>query len=165
MVVAETEAQARRAAAGATIAAAATVFSCGCVPPSPKRPLPLLPLLPSIVSFFLSPAPAALPPPPPLFQVIGVVVAETEAQARRAARAVSVSYDPLPAILSIEDAIAAKSFYHEYGSVVEDGDVDKAFAPGGGEGGTRAGGGGREGLARGGGVIGCCICGWGCGCG
>jgi xanthine dehydrogenase molybdopterin-binding subunit B len=61
-----------------------------------------------------------------------VIVAETEPLARRAARAVQVAYEPLPAILSIEDAIAAGSFYKDYNSVIIDGDVDAAFAPGGG---------------------------------
>lgn len=42
---------------------------------------------------------------------IGVVVADTEAQARAAARAVAVTYEDMPAVLSIEQAIAAGSFY------------------------------------------------------
>lgn len=44
-------------------------------------------------------------------QAIGVIVAATEAQARAAARAVVVKYEDLPAVLSIEAAIAAGSFY------------------------------------------------------
>lgn len=42
---------------------------------------------------------------------IGVIVADTEAHARAAARAVTVSYEDIPAVLSIEQAIAAGSFY------------------------------------------------------
>ncbi len=44
-------------------------------------------------------------------QVIGVVVAETEAIARRAARLVEVQYQELPAIMSCEEAVEANSFY------------------------------------------------------
>ena len=43
-------------------------------------------------------------------QVIGVVVADTVMQARHAARKVQVHIDALPAILSIQDALAAKSY-------------------------------------------------------
>ena len=39
-------------------------------------------------------------------QAIAIVAAETEAQARAAARAVHVQYEDLPAVLDIEDAIA-----------------------------------------------------------
>ena len=44
-------------------------------------------------------------------QIIGVVVADTEAHARAAAKAVAVQYEELPALISIEDAIEAGSFY------------------------------------------------------
>ncbi len=43
-------------------------------------------------------------------QVIGVVVAETVLQARRAARKVACSIEALPAILNLHDALAAKSY-------------------------------------------------------
>ena len=43
-------------------------------------------------------------------QPIAVVVAETEAQARAATRAVVVEYEDLPAVLDIDDALAANSF-------------------------------------------------------
>ena len=43
-------------------------------------------------------------------QVIGVVVASTMMQARRAARKVACDIEPLPAILTIEDALIAKSY-------------------------------------------------------
>lgn len=42
---------------------------------------------------------------------VGVVVADTEAQARAAAKAVKVEYEELPALISIEDAMEASSFY------------------------------------------------------
>ncbi|KAJ3340046.1 hypothetical protein HDU91_000901, partial [Kappamyces sp. JEL0680] len=44
-------------------------------------------------------------------QMIGMIVAETEAQARFAAKLVKVTYKPLPAVFTIEEAIAADSFF------------------------------------------------------
>ncbi len=44
-------------------------------------------------------------------QPIGMVYAETALQAQAAAKAVKVEYEDLPAILTIDEAIAAKSFY------------------------------------------------------
>ena len=62
-------------------------------------------------------------------QVIGVVVAESEALARRAAKLVVVEYEDLPAILSCEDAIASEHFYDfSTGVQMVRGDVDPAFA-------------------------------------
>ncbi|QNP49622.1 xanthine dehydrogenase molybdopterin binding subunit [Diaphorobacter aerolatus] len=43
-------------------------------------------------------------------QVIGLVIAETVMQARRAARAVKLQITPLPAILSLQQALEAKSY-------------------------------------------------------
>ncbi len=43
-------------------------------------------------------------------QVIGLVVAETAMQARRAARKVQLRIEPLPAILSVQDALKAQSY-------------------------------------------------------
>ena len=43
-------------------------------------------------------------------QVIGLVVADSVMQARRAARKVHVAVEPLPAILQVQEALAAKSF-------------------------------------------------------
>jgi xanthine dehydrogenase large subunit len=43
-------------------------------------------------------------------QVIGVVIAKTTLQARRAARKIKLDIEPLPAILSVKDALAAKSY-------------------------------------------------------
>jgi hypothetical protein len=65
----------------------------------------------------------------PLAQVIGVVVAETEPLARRAAKAVKVMYEDLPAVISIEDAIAADSYYEKYhGDSLVSGDLEAGFA-------------------------------------
>lgn len=44
-------------------------------------------------------------------QPIGVIVADTEQHARMAARLVKVEYEDLPALISIEDAIEADSYY------------------------------------------------------
>ena len=43
-------------------------------------------------------------------QVVGIVLAESVLQARRAARQVTLHIDPLPAILSIQDALAQQSY-------------------------------------------------------
>ncbi|KAL6770287.1 XDH1 [Auxenochlorella protothecoides x Auxenochlorella symbiontica] len=58
---------------------------------------------------------------------IGVVVAETEAAARAGARAVAVRYEPLPALLDIDDAIAAGSFIEGWGHSVHSGDCALAL--------------------------------------
>ncbi len=62
-------------------------------------------------------------------QPIGIVVAETEAEARAAARAVVVEYEDLPAILDIESAVAGNSFYEGWGHTIENfgGEIDEAF--------------------------------------
>lgn len=59
-------------------------------------------------------------------QVIGVVVADTLAAAQEAARLVAVEYEPLPAVTSIDAAIAANSFYSEE-HAIEDGDLEAAI--------------------------------------
>jgi len=59
--------------------------------------------------------------------VIGVVIAETHEQAMHAARKVEVTYDELTPVVSIEEAIAAQSFYptvHE----IKRGDVEAVAA-------------------------------------
>jgi xanthine dehydrogenase large subunit len=43
-------------------------------------------------------------------QVVGLVIAKTTMQARRAARKVTLDIEPLPAILTVQDALAAKSY-------------------------------------------------------
>lgn len=57
-----------------------------------------------------------------------MVVAETEPLARRAAKAVKVVYEDLPAVISIEDAIESNSFYEQYGNALETGDLEAGFA-------------------------------------
>jgi xanthine dehydrogenase/oxidase len=58
-------------------------------------------------------------------QLIGIVVAENEAEARAAARAVVVEYEDIPqTILDIETAAAEKSFFEGWGHTIECGDVD-----------------------------------------
>lgn len=57
------------------------------------------------------------------------MVAETEPLARRAAKAVKVTYEDLPAIISIEDAIEANSCYEQYhGDSLVSGDLEAGFA-------------------------------------
>jgi len=59
-------------------------------------------------------------------QPIGLVVAETHNIAKEAARKIKVDYEDLPAIISINDAREAKSFWkiqHE----IRDGDIEKGF--------------------------------------
>lgn len=57
------------------------------------------------------------------------MVAETEPLARRAAKAVTVEYEDLPAIISIEDAIEAGSYYEQYhGDSLVSGDLEAGFA-------------------------------------
>ncbi|OMO78014.1 Aldehyde oxidase/xanthine dehydrogenase, a/b hammerhead [Corchorus olitorius] len=63
-------------------------------------------------------------------QVIGVVVADTHENARRAAGKVHVEYEELPAILTIEDAIGAKSFHPNTEKFLQKGDVDLCFQSG-----------------------------------
>jgi xanthine dehydrogenase/oxidase len=60
-----------------------------------------------------------------------VVVADSEPLARRAAKAVKVEYEDLPAVISIEDAIAANSYYDQYhGMALQCGDLEAGFAGG-----------------------------------
>ncbi|XP_071706054.1 xanthine dehydrogenase 1-like [Rutidosis leptorrhynchoides] len=60
-------------------------------------------------------------------QVIGVVVADTHENAKLAARKVNIEYEVLPAILSIKDAIKAKSFHPNTHRVLSKGDVELCF--------------------------------------
>jgi len=61
-------------------------------------------------------------------QLIGGVVAKDQATAQRAARLVVVEYSDLPAIVTMEEAIAADSFHPWPNNKIECGDVDSAFA-------------------------------------
>lgn len=61
-------------------------------------------------------------------QVIGAIVADNQTIAQRAARLVKVEYEELlPVIITIEDAIAHKSYFKGYPVKVEKGNVEKAF--------------------------------------
>nr|XP_018916770.1 PREDICTED: xanthine dehydrogenase [Bemisia tabaci] len=61
-------------------------------------------------------------------QTIGVVVADTQVLAQRAARLVKVEYEDLEPIITIEDAIAAKSFFKDPPQGLVYGDPESAFA-------------------------------------
>ncbi|CAF1715269.1 BnaCnng46690D [Brassica napus] len=63
-------------------------------------------------------------------QVIGVVVADTHENAKAAAGKVEVEYEELPAILSIREAIAAKSFHPNTEKMLRKGDVELCFESG-----------------------------------
>ncbi|XP_013611862.1 PREDICTED: xanthine dehydrogenase 1-like [Brassica oleracea var. oleracea] len=63
-------------------------------------------------------------------QVIGVVVADTHENAKAAAGKVEVEYEELPAILSIREAIAAKSFHPNTEKMLRKGDVELCFQSG-----------------------------------
>jgi len=58
---------------------------------------------------------------------IGIIVATTRAVAYEAAKLVAIEYEELPVILSIEDAIAAKSYIRS-DKKIEHGDLDGGFA-------------------------------------
>lgn len=60
-------------------------------------------------------------------QVIGAIVAKTQAQAQRAAKMVKITYEELPKILTIEQAIAAESFVNPTPLSIEKGDLRSGF--------------------------------------
>ncbi|KAJ1966806.1 hypothetical protein IWQ62_002234 [Dispira parvispora] len=60
-------------------------------------------------------------------QPIGIVVAKDQSTAQAAARLVHVDYEVLPPILTINDAIAKKSFF-ENGRLLQCGDIHQGFA-------------------------------------
>uniref|UniRef100_A0A6I8PKZ2 Xanthine dehydrogenase/oxidase n=1 Tax=Ornithorhynchus anatinus TaxID=9258 RepID=A0A6I8PKZ2_ORNAN len=61
--------------------------------------------------------------------IIGAVVADTPEHAQRAARAVKIAYEELPAIISIEDSLKEKSFHNDsFLLKIEKGDLQKGFA-------------------------------------
>ncbi len=59
-------------------------------------------------------------------QPLGLIVATTDAIAQRAAKLVDVKYEPLPTVISIDDAIAVQSF-HKVHHVISDGDVEQGL--------------------------------------
>ncbi|KAM9328515.1 xanthine dehydrogenase/oxidase-like [Pholidichthys leucotaenia] len=58
--------------------------------------------------------------------IIGAVMADTQSQAQRAAKAVRVEYEELPAIITIQEAIAAQSFYQPV-TTLQRGDLEAGF--------------------------------------
>lgn len=64
------------------------------------------------------------------FQVIGIVVADTHENAKLAAKKVHIEYEELPAILSIKEAIHAKSYHPNTEKWLKKGDVDHCFQSG-----------------------------------
>ncbi|GEN10021.1 xanthine dehydrogenase, molybdenum binding subunit apoprotein [Myxococcus fulvus] len=60
-------------------------------------------------------------------QIVALVVGESVDACREAARQVVVEYEPLPAVLTVEDAIAQGS-YHTEPHIIRRGDVDAALA-------------------------------------
>ncbi|CAH2076757.1 unnamed protein product [Thlaspi arvense] len=63
-------------------------------------------------------------------QVIGVVVADTHENAKAAVAKVDVRYEELPAILSIKEAVSAKSFHPNTEKRLKKGDVELCFQSG-----------------------------------
>lgn len=59
-------------------------------------------------------------------QPIGMILASTQKIAEAAARAVKVEYEELPAILTIEEAIEAESYFDHY-RFIKKGDTEAAF--------------------------------------
>ena len=59
-------------------------------------------------------------------QPIGMVLATSPKTAEEASRAVKVEYEELPAVLTIEEAIEAKSFY-DHDHSIKKGDIQRAF--------------------------------------
>ena len=61
-------------------------------------------------------------------QPIFLVVAKSHLEARKAARLGAIEVDPLPAILSLDEAMAAKSHFEEGPRIYQKGDAGKAIA-------------------------------------
>ncbi|XP_037618622.1 xanthine dehydrogenase/oxidase isoform X2 [Sebastes umbrosus] len=58
--------------------------------------------------------------------IIGAVVADTQLHAQRAAKAVRIQYEELPAVVTIQEAIAAQSFYQPI-RTIQRGDLEAGF--------------------------------------
>ncbi|KAJ0029771.1 hypothetical protein NQD34_004768, partial [Periophthalmus magnuspinnatus] len=58
--------------------------------------------------------------------VIGAVVAETQADAQKAAKSIKIQYQDLPAIITIQEAIEAQSFYEPI-TTLQKGDLEVGF--------------------------------------
>lgn len=61
-------------------------------------------------------------------QTIAAVVAKDQVAAQRAAKLVKVTYEELPAIITIEEAIAAGSYHHWDGNRIKRGNIEEALA-------------------------------------
>uniref|UniRef100_A0A8C5N0W4 Xanthine dehydrogenase/oxidase n=2 Tax=Leptobrachium leishanense TaxID=445787 RepID=A0A8C5N0W4_9ANUR len=59
-------------------------------------------------------------------QIVGGVVADTQEHAQRAAKMVTISYEDLPAVITIQEAIEKKSFYLPI-KKMENGDLQRGF--------------------------------------
>jgi xanthine dehydrogenase/oxidase len=60
-------------------------------------------------------------------QPIGMILADTARKAEQAAKLVKIEYEPLPAIITIEEAIEKESYF-EHAHYIHNGDVEAAFA-------------------------------------
>jgi len=60
--------------------------------------------------------------------IIGVILANDQDTAQKAARAVQVEYKVLPAIITIDEAIKQQSYHHMHETQISCGDVDSVFA-------------------------------------
>jgi xanthine dehydrogenase/oxidase len=60
-------------------------------------------------------------------QPIGMILADTAKHAEQAARCVAIEYEELPAIFTIEEAIAQDSYFNHFRHI-QKGDAEKAFA-------------------------------------
>uniref|UniRef100_A0A673BMR0 Xanthine dehydrogenase/oxidase n=1 Tax=Sphaeramia orbicularis TaxID=375764 RepID=A0A673BMR0_9TELE len=58
--------------------------------------------------------------------IIGAVVADTQSHAQRAAKAVKIQYEELPTVVTIQEAIAAQSFYEPI-RTLQKGDLEAGF--------------------------------------
>ncbi len=65
-----------------------------------------------------------------LWQIVGLVVADTRDNAKAAANKVNIEYSELPAILSIEEAVKAGSFHPNSKRCLVKGNVEQCFLSG-----------------------------------
>eukprot|EP00252_Welwitschia_mirabilis_P022734 TRINITY_DN6242_c0_g1_i4.p1 TRINITY_DN6242_c0_g1~~TRINITY_DN6242_c0_g1_i4.p1 ORF type:complete len:857 (-),score=218.91 TRINITY_DN6242_c0_g1_i4:256-2721(-) len=63
-------------------------------------------------------------------QVIGIVVAESQENAKLASQFIEIEYEELPAVLCIEDALRVGSFHPKTERFLRKGDVDQCFESG-----------------------------------
>lgn len=60
-------------------------------------------------------------------QIIGVVIGKTKEIAKKAAQLVQIEYDDLPSVFTIDEAIAANSYFPGYPKSMERGNTDQVF--------------------------------------